>query len=153
MQILPIEIDQHILSFLDIKDIYRYHIHLNNNINIFTQYIKYKLKRFVELYENINHINWDIFSHKKMNHEKSFTSYVFSLFESDNGCKILYTGKNNKYYLIIKENTNKIIWIEPRINGFYIQNFYKSLYDKNMTYAENETIDSVKEKIEKIMCV
>ena len=153
MKILPNEIDEYILSFLNIKEIYKYHIHINNEFNLFTKYIKFKLKIFQELYENIHKISWDIFSHSKMSIEKCFTSYIFSLFDKETGCKFLYTIQNNRHFLLVKESNNKVIWIEPRGNGFYIQNFYKSLYEKDVCYYDNESIDIVKDIIEKIMCV
>ena len=153
MKILPNEIDELILTFLNIKEIYKYHIHINNEFNIFTKYIKFKLKKFQRLYENIHKISWDLFSHSKMSIEKCFTSYIFSLFDKPKDCKILYTSQNNRCFLLVKENKNKVIWIESRGNGYYIQNFYSSLYENDVCYYDNETIDIVKDIIEKIMCI
>lgn len=153
MEILPNEIDEHILSFIKIEEIYKYHIHINNEFNIFTKFIKFKLKKLQQLYANIHKIPWDIFSHSKINIEGGFTSYIFSLFDKSYGCKILYTRQNNRHFLLVKEGNNKVIWIEPRETSFYIQNFYKSLYKNDVSYCENESIDIVKDIIEKIMCV
>ena len=153
MNIFPIEIDEHIISYLSLKEIYKYHICINNDLNIFTQYIKYILRPFYEICENIQKVKWELFDHSKLNHHKGFVSYIFSLFQTQAGCRILFTQQNNKHFLLVKENKNKIIWIEPRNNGYYIQNFYKSLYEKDVCYCDNETKDIVKEKIENIMCV
>ena len=153
MEILPNEIQHHIISYLSIKEIYKYHIHINDDVNVFTQYIIFLLKGFHGLCNSIHRIHWKRFDHSRINYNKGFTPYIFSLFDCKTSCKILYTIQNNKFYLLIKENNNKVIWIEPRGSGYYIQNFYKSLYEKDICYCENETVDIVREKIENIMCV